>query len=370
MRILVLFGGESVEHEISIITANQVMNALKINYTVIPLYISKENKLYYTEELKELETYKSIEKVLNKRNEVEICKTGKKCYLKRKKLKKNKDFDIAFPIVHGKGMEDSTLLSYLKFKKIPVIADSVSFYALAQNKALTKRVLNDLNINNVKFIELRKNNSLKNVEEMNFPVIVKPNTLGSSIGVKKVDNKESLKEVVEEAFQYDKKIIVEEFLDNSLEYNISVTEKNGKIIVSNIEEVIKENDILSYKQKYEGGDSTKGMVSSKRIFPAKIKKELKKEIEEVAKKIYKHFEAKGVIRIDFLYKEKLYVNEINSIPGSYSFYLWKGKLDFVELLDVVIENSKKDIFNENKLIKNVDKMDIFDKYKNSSYKLK
>ena len=369
MRILVLFGGESVEHEISIITANQVINALKLKYTVIPVYISKKNKLYYTKNLDELESFKNIKEIIKNKNEVEICNRNKKFYLKLKGVKRNKCFDMAFPIVHGKGMEDSTLLSYLKFKKIPVIGDSLSLYAVAQNKALTKRVLNDLKIPNVDFIELSKHEDVSELD-VNYPVIVKPNTLGSSIGVKRVLNKEELPKATEEAFKFDKKIIIEKYIENNREYNISVTEKNNEIIVSDIEEIIKGEEVLDYKQKYENCEKVQGMVSAKRVFPALIDEKLKKQIEDAAKKIYKYFEAKGVIRIDFLYSDKLYVNEINSIPGSYSFYLWKNKFDFLELLDMVINNSKRDIFIDYKLVKSVDKMYIFDKCKNIGHKLK
>lgn len=371
MRILVLFGGESVEHEISIITASQVMKALNVNYTVIPLYISKENKLYYRKEFSDLDSFKNTKKFLNKKNEVKICKQNRKCFLRLNGLRKKIYFDMAFPMVHGKGMEDGTLLSYLRFKNIPVVANSLSFYALAQNKTLTKRVLNDLNIKNSCFVELSSKGDIKQIKNMSFPLIVKPNNLGSSIGVKKVNNDEELHEAVNEAFRYDDKVIVEEFLNNSKEYNISVTKKNNKIVTSQIEEIIKCNDILDYEQKYEGEERSKGMVNVKRIFPAKIGKNIKKQIEETGKCIYKYFEAKGVIRIDFLlYNEELYVNEINSIPGSYSFYLWKGKMDFVELLDCVIDESKRDQIKVGKLIKSIDKMNIFNQYKNSSHKLK
>lgn len=367
MRILVLFGGESVEHEISVISANQVINALKVNYTVIPLYISKDNKLYYMNNLDELEIYKNIDSILKNKNEVKIERKGRKYFIRRKGLKKNKYFDFAFPIVHGKGMEDGTLLSYLKFKKIPVIADSLSFYSLAQNKALTKRVLNSLNIKTSDFFELNKGDECRG---QRFPLIVKPNTLGSSIGIKKVDDQEGLEKAIIEAFKYDKKVIVEEFIENSREYNISVVEKNGEIITSDIEEVVKDSDVLSYSQKYESADKIKGMASSKRVFPARIDEGVRKEIEETGKQIYKCFEAKGVIRIDFLYNGELYVNEINSIPGSYSFYLWKGKMDFVELLDCVIDSGKRDFFKENKLIKKIDKMMIFEKYPSGISKIK
>lgn len=367
MNILVLFGGESVEHEISIITASQVMNALSVNYTVIPLYISKENKFYYSRDFLNLETFKNINKYLNKKYEVKIIKKDKCNYLKLNGLRKSVYFDMAFPVVHGKGMEDGTLLSYLQFKKIPTIANSLSFYALAQNKALTKRVLNDLKIKNTYFIELANKEEIKLLKGMKFPVIVKPNTLGSSIGIKKVNNEDELQRAVDEAFSYDSKVIVEQFLNSSKEYNISVTNKGGKIITSHIEEVVKVDDILDYKQKYEGKEVSKGIANTKRIFPAKIEKDVKKKMEEIAKNIYKRFEAKGVIRIDFLFWEnELYVNEINSIPGSYAFYLWKGKMDFVELLDCVIDNSKRELFIENKLIKYIDKMNIFEQYKGSN----
>jgi len=367
MRILVLFGGESVEHEISVISANQVMNALKVNYTVVPAYISKDNKIYHKESLLDLESYKNISEITKKKNEVRICKKNKKYYLSFKGLKKKKYFDFAFPIVHGKGMEDGTLLAYLKFKKIPVISDSLSFYSLAQNKILTKRVLNDLNIRNSNFIELNKE---EKIDKIKLPVIVKPNNLGSSIGVVKASDNEELEKALDEAFKYDRKVIVEEFLDNCREYNISVVEKNGEILTSQIEEVVKSSDVLDYSQKYEGGNKIEGMVSSKRVFPAKIKDCFKMEIEEYAKKIYKYFDAKGVIRIDFLCNDKVYVNEINSIPGSYSFYLWKGKMDFVELLDTVIETGKRDMFKENKLLKSIDKMSIFENYHSKGNKIK
>ena len=369
MRILVLFGGESVEHEISVITASQVMNALSVNYKVIPVYISKSNKLYYSNDFMQLDTFRSIDKYLKKKNEVKIIRKNKTFYLSLGKFKKKKFFDLAFPIVHGKGVEDSTLLSYLKFKRVPVVADSLSFYALAQNKVLTKRVLNDLNINNVNYCELRINESLDVLKGLKFPLIVKPNTLGSSIGIEKVNNNEELFDAVYNCFKYDKKLLIEEFIEKTHEYNISVVEKDGKIITSNIEEVFKQESFLDYKDKYESSSKSKGMASLSRVCPAEIGEDLKNKIEDIACKIYRYFEAKGVIRIDFLYSDKLYVNEINAIPGSYAFYLWKGKMDFVELLDTVIENSKRDYFNDNKLIKSINKMDIFGKYKNGSSKI-
>lgn len=370
MRIAVFFGGQSVEHEISIITACQVMSALSVNYTVFPIYISKNNKFYYKNTFNDLETFKNINKYLKSSNEVTILKKNKKNCIKTKAFKKNKFFDLAFPIVHGKGMEDGTLLSYLKLLKIPCVSDSAIFYSLAQNKTLTKRILNSLNIANAPFVSLKEYQDISSVEELKYPLIIKPNSLGSSIGIVKANNKQELIEGINEVFKYDRVALIEEFINDSKEYNISVVQKQDEILVSEIEEVVKNSDILSYKQKYEGGQKIKGMASSKRVFPADINSKIKEEIEETAKRIYLNMEAKGVIRIDFLYKDKLYVNEVNAIPGSYSYYLWKDKLDFVELLDLVIEDSKREYYKNNKLIKCIDKMTIFNKYQNSNSKLK
>lgn len=366
MRILVLFGGESVEHEISIITANQVMEALSINHTVIPIYISKNNKLYYDKNLTDLNKYKNLKSIVKRKKEISIIKNKKRSYIKCKNFKKIY-FDYAFPIVHGKGMEDGTLLAYLKFKKIPVVGDNLSFYAVAQSKVLTKRILDGLGIKNSKYIEI-ENKDFANT--LSFPIIVKPNNLGSSIGVSKVNNEKDLNLAVEEALKYDKKVILEEFIENSKEYNISVVEKDGEIITSNIEEIVKAGDVLDYAQKYENGFKIKGMASTKRVYPAIISDEVKSKIESIAKTIYKAFDARGVIRIDFLYHNEVYVNEINSIPGSYSYYLWKGKLDFVELLDTVLDSTKRENFRENKLVKTINKMTIFENYKSTNFKMK
>ena len=218
MRILVLFGGESVEHEISVITAIQVMNALSVKYKVIPVYIDKENELYHSDKFINLESFKNIDKFIKKKNRVEIKRNNKRYYIKGKK---KKYFDMAFCIVHGKGMEDGTLLSYLKFNKIPVISDSPSFYSLAQNKVLSKRILNDLKINNVEFEEIKEYENADKLKHLGFPLIIKPNNLGSSIGISTANNEEELEESLKEAFNYDTKVVVEKFLSNSKEYNIS-----------------------------------------------------------------------------------------------------------------------------------------------------
>ncbi|HHU59679.1 TPA: ATP-grasp domain-containing protein [bacterium] len=359
MKVLVLFGGESVEHEISIISALQVANALKVEHEVIPVYISKTNKMYYDEGLLDLNFYKDLDKNLKNKKQIKINKDENNFYIKKRGLLKKKHyFDIAFPVVHGKGMEDSTIHGYLRFKKIPSVGSSLSFLSACQDKVLTKRILKSEGINTLEYVHISNINEIDNIK-LSYPLIVKPNNLGSSIAISRANNKKELKDAVISALSYDTSVLIEPFLENIRELNISVLRKGDDIEVSYIEEV-GNNDILTFEDKYEGS-SRKGMASLKREVPANVTRVLKNEVEEIAKKTYQILNAKGVIRIDFIVSEKVYVNEVNAIPGSYAFYLWKDKYDFVELTNIVLKEARRETFKEEKLIKTYNKMDIFSK---------
>lgn len=353
MNIVVVFGGKSVEHEISIISAFQVIETLKIKHNVIPVYISKNNEFYYDKKMVDVNYFKSDKVKTKRKNRVEFKKKKEEFYLKgRKKIY----FDLIFPIVHGKGSEDGSVLNYFKFKGFPIVGNNVSFYSLCQNKALTKRVLDGLKINNVEYKFIARGDNYKK-EDFSFPVIVKPNNLGSSLGISIANNFIELERALALIFRIDNEAIVEKYLDKCREFNVSLLNDNGEIIVSDIEEVNK-GQIFTFEEKYLSGNKKKGLASKEREVSKKaIGKEIKKEIEDNSKIIYKELGGSGVIRIDYLYKDELYVNEINSIPGSYAYYLWENKYDFVELLEVVIKEAKRDnyfAFKKNELIeKNV-----------------
>lgn len=344
MNIIVAFGGKSVEHEISIISAMQVIEALETKYHVIPLYISKDNKFYHDKRMKNIDFFKSDKKKFSKRNLVKFKKKKDRFYMCGKR---KIEFDMIFPIVHGKGSEDGSVLNYFKFNGYPIVGNNVSFYSLSQNKGLTKRVLDGLKINNTKYKVITRGEEYDR-EDFNFPCIVKPNNLGSSLGISVVYNFLELEKAISYVFKIDNEVIIEEYLNDSKEYNISVLNNEGKIEVSKIEQVNKEQ-IFTFEEKYLKGNKKKGMANNKRkVINTPLNKEVQKEIESIAKVIYKQLGASGVIRIDFLYKDKLYVNEINSIPGSYAYYLWEGKYDFLELLNIVIKEARRDNFFNNK----------------------
>lgn len=352
MNIVVVFGGKSVEHEISIISAFQVIKTLEIKYNVVPVYISKNNEFYYDKKMKDVSYFNSSNKILAKKKRVKFFNKNDKFYFKGKK---KIYFDMIFPIVHGKGVEDGTILDYFRFQGFPIVGNNTSFYSIAQNKALTKRVLDGLNISNVEY-KLIKRGDDYSYQEFSYPCIVKPNNLGSSLGISIANNNIELEKAISFCLKVDSEVIVEKYLNDCKEYNISLLNNNGKIEVSKAD-VIAKDAMFTFEDKYLAGDKKKGWANKSKSSNKKINKDIEKQMQEIGKIIYKELGASGVIRIDFLYKDKLYVNEINSIPGSYAYYLWDNRYDFLELLDIAISEAKRDNFffyRKNELIdKNV-----------------
>jgi D-alanine-D-alanine ligase len=198
---------------------------------------------------------------------------------------------------------------------------------------------------------------LEKLKKLDFPVIIKPSKLGSSVGISKVKKPEELEAAIEEAIQYDTKIVVEEMVENLTEVNCSVLGNYEYQQTSEIEEVISNDEFLTYRDKYLGnakGGKSKGMASTNRKIPASINDEMRKEVRDLAKQAFKVLNSAGVCRIDFLIdkkKEKVYINEINTIPGSLSFYLWEpiGK-NYTTLLDDLISLAIKDYKRKSKMV--------------------
>ena len=205
-------------------------------------------------------------------------------------------------------------------------------------------------------------NIIEKIKELSFPVIVKPARLGSSVGISTAKDEISLKEAIENAIKYDEKIIVEKLIDNLKELNCSVLGDKNLYKTSLIEEVSAKENILSYEDKYISGGKTKGMASAKRKVPADIPDKITKEIENMSIKACKALNTSGIVRIDYLYDIKndvVYLNEINIIPGSLSFYLWKN-MKYKDLLTNIIElgiekyknKSKKETSFETNVLQN------------------
>lgn len=351
MRVAVFFGGRSVEHEVSVISGIQVCKTLGLEHDVIPVYLTKDNQMYLNKRLLDEDYYCNLE--LNKKCFVNIH-NDEIPYLRYNRFPYKKiPFDIALLCVHGKGVEDGTLSSLFELLNIPYVGPSVLSGAISQNKALCKKILKSHKVNVIDFESIKE---IKQIEKLSFPIIIKANNLGSSIGIKVVNNEDEFNSALEYIFKYDQEVIVENYINNKKEYNIALYKNKDALELSLIEEV-EGGEILSYDDKYIKKES-------KRIIPAEISNSLKKEIEYNAKKIYYALGCNGIVRLDFIFdedKKKIYFNEINSIPGSFAFYLFKGKKTFIELLNELLEQALKEYTNKNSLIRTINNNKIFER---------
>ncbi len=372
IKVGVIFGGETVEHEVSIISALQAIeNMNRDKYEIVPIYIAKDRTWYTGHMLFDIEVYKDFKDLKKYATPCTLVTRGGKFYLERMKgffRKTITDLDIAFPIVHGNNVEDGTLHGYLKTVGIPFVGSGVLGSALGQDKVVMKQVFSSMNLPIVDYVWFYDteytesfNDIEKRIERMGFPVIVKPATLGSSVGISFVKERKDLEKAIEEAIQYDQKIIVEKAVSNLVEVNCSVFGNYSHQETSEIEEVLSTEEFLTYQDKYIGGSkgkASKGMASASRIIPARIDEATEKEVRELACEVFRALNLSGVCRIDFLIDKetkKVYINEPNTIPGSLSFYLWEpaGK-KYRELLDDLLTLAIKDYKEKSKKIYSFD----------------
>lgn len=371
VKVGVIFGGETVEHEISIITAVQAMKYIDPEkYEIVPIYISKDRIWYTGKMLMDIEVYKDFEHLKRYAKKVAFYKKNGTFVLQTVGMFKRvvEELDIMFPIMHGNNTEDGSIQGYLETVGIPYVGSKVLASAIGQDKVIMKQVMSSINLPIVPYtwfydINYYDENEkiLNEIKELGYPVIVKPATLGSSVGITVVKEESKIDQAVREAIKYDVKIIVEKVIENLVEVNCSVLGNYKYQEASVIEEVISTEEFLTYTDKYIGkskGDTTKGMVATNRVIPARIDNKLYKEIQELAKETFKVMNLSGVARIDFLIdnkKKKAYVNEPNTIPGSLSFYLWeKTNKPYNKLLDEMLSIAIKDFKTKSKKIYSFD----------------
>lgn len=371
IKLGVIFGGETVEHEVSIISALQaIQNLDEDKYDVVPIYISKNREWYTGHMLRDIEVFKDFDNLKRYAKKVVLVKKDDRFVLQTTSglfRKEVTDLDIVLPVVHGNNVEDGTLAGYLDTIGIPYASSHVLGAALGQDKVAMKHVMKSEGLPIVDFVWFfdseyleNKDDILKSIKKMGYPVVVKPATLGSSVGITFVKNEKDIESAIDEAISYDTKIVVEKAVENLLEVNASVLGNYEYQRVSPLEEVMGLDEILSYADKYLSnsktkGSGSKGMASASRIIPARISKELTKDIQETSKKVFRLLNFSGVCRIDYLIDtktNKFYVNEPNTIPGSLSFYLWKEDgLKYKDLLDEMINIAIKEYKNKNKKVK-------------------
>lgn len=358
IKLGVIFGGVSVEHEVSIITAVQAMNNIDtVKYEIIPIYITKEGVWYSGAMLKDIKIYNDMDLLKRYAKEVVLYKKDNQFILQSKGFFKKEvtDLDICLPIMHGTNGEDGSLQGYLETVGIPYCESDHYASVVGQDKIFMKQIWKDSGVPVVKFdwfydidYETNPDKIIERLEKLGYPMIVKPARLGSSVGISVAHDNQGLRDAIGDAINYDSKILVEEMVQNLTEVNISVLGNYRKQKLSVIEEVGSDSDFLTYEDKYVGGSkgASKGIVNTKRIIPARISDDLTDKVRDIAKKAFKALGSSGVVRIDFLIDKdnnKVYANEINSIPGSLSFYLWdKTDKEYQDLLDEVLTIAIRD----------------------------
>ncbi len=364
-----MFGGKSVEHEVSVISGIQAYLAMDTEkYDVFPVYLTKKNEMYVGDEIGVIESYKDIDGLLKKSQRVIMVSDGDKVRFAgypAKKFGKNPEFDVdvIFPVVHGTNVEDGALQGYFKTLGIPFVGCDVTASAIGMDKYIMKAVLkeNDVPVLDAKLYTMSDyadvDAMMESIEKnFGYPVIVKPVNLGSSVGISVAKDKVELSASIDDAFRYASKVLVEHAISNLREINCSVLGDENDAIASECEEPMHTKDILSYEDKYVSnakGSGSKGMASVARKIPAELSPEKREEVRALAVKSFRVLGCNGVSRIDFMIDEdtgKLYFNEINTIPGSLAFYLWEPVgIPYKELLDRMIQLALKRVRIEESL---------------------
>lgn len=359
--IVVAFGGMSPEHEVSVLTAMQAIASLKESgYRLQPLYITKSGRWLTGEILLELENYQDLKQLEKDAIECTFSHDdlGKPVLLETQSkgfFSKPKQHPVyaVLPAFHGSEGENGAFQGACDMYNIPFAGSGVFASSLGMDKVKAKELCRAHGIPVVEetsFTEKEWQDQQQEIntriEQLGYPVIIKPVTLGSSIGVARAGDKKSLIEAVETAFRYDNNLMVEKAVTPLMEINCSVLGSAGEIQTSVCERPLGKEETLSFEDKYQSGEgSSKGMASADRVIPADISDELTGRIQSLSKKIFKTFRASGVARLDFLVNtdtQEVYFNEINTIPGSFSFYLWEESgMNMKELMLQLIEIAVK-----------------------------
>ncbi len=379
IRVGVFFGGKSVEHEISVISAMQAIAALDENkYDIIPVYITKSGEFYTGEKAVagNIDSYKDIPALMSKLTRINLVNDGG--IVKMTKYPAPKLFsgdvgilDVALPVVHGTNVEDGNLQGFLHSLGLAYCGCDALSSAVGMDKLAQKAIMK---FNGLPVLDCvcrtaleytsRKEAVISEIEGLGYPVIVKPVNLGSSVGISKAADREALEVALDNAFTYADRVLIEHAVEKLREINCSVLGDTDEARPSVCEEPLGSGDLLSFETKYMPGGSkggtkgapskaSAGMANLARKCPAEIPEELSDKIRAYAVKAFQCLGCSGVSRIDFLWDcadGNVYINEINTIPGSLSFYLWEATgLSFSDMLDEVIKLAFKRQRRQNEL---------------------
>lgn len=359
-RIGVVFGGRSVEHEISVLTAHQLIASIDKNrYEVVPIYINKNGEWLTGSNLLDLDFFKKSQSELSQLCDV-VClnpsmpqdsvliKVNRKNWFQTLFNRQvSIPIDVFFPVIHGTNGEDGTIQGVFEIAKVPYVGCGVLSSAIGMNKIATKALLKQNGLPVIDYIGFNRYDWLTDNEKLideiskkfTYPLFVKPAELGSSIGISRVADETELRNAIDVALSYGSQVLVEVAQTDCVEINCSVIGYN-KYKASACEQPVTISEFLKYEDKYLSGNKTKGMKGASRIIPAPISTELSAEIQDAAINAFKTIGGMGLSRVDFLVNletEKFYINEINTLPGSLAFYLWEASgIKFSGLIDQLI----------------------------------
>ena len=350
----VIFGGRSVEHDVSIVTGHQIMNAFDSDfYEIIPIYITRDGKWFTGDPLRSIDNFKDSEitsydgvksAILSPdvRHHGLIINHLAGRFSKSDVLR----LDVVFPAIHGTHGEDGTLQGLFELADIPYVGYATLGSALTNDKILTKQILKQNGIPVLDSIDFSRAAWLNGADSIlqrlldtfGYPMFVKPATLGSSIGVTRVDDESLLRPAIDIAANFDRRILVEPAVTQGIEINCSVIGYGDNIQTSVLEQPISWSEFLAFEDKYLRGNQ--GMKSADRIIPAPISDELTQRIQDLSIQAFKAVDGRGIVRIDYLVKpdtNEVYLNELNTMPGSLSFYLWRATgISDTQLVDKLV----------------------------------
>ncbi len=361
------FGGRSTEHEVSVVSALQAYeNINKEKYHIVPIYVSKAGEFFTNPKFLHIKNYQDINSLLFSSKQVSFGrKNGQGGLMLQGLFGKFIPLDVAFPLFHGSFGEDGCIQGIFEMYQIPYVGLNVLGSAIAMDKFVAKQIFQTLGIPTAPFTSVLRHywntdskTCLKHIKNLlKFPLFVKPGTAGSSIGVGKANNEDELQFAIEVAFTYSESVIIEEAFEGLIEVNCSAMGYEH-IEASVCEQPIPSKDVLSFTDKYmrgggkNGSKGAGGMETLSRIIPAPISKELTEEIQKTTKIVFSELNGCGVIRVDYFVdpkKNKFWINEVNSPPGSLAYYLWeKSGVNYQELLDKLIEFAQKRAENQSK----------------------
>ena len=357
-NVALIFGGCTPEHEVSIVTAHQVCIALQENYHVIPIYITKNGEWLTGDALRDLSSFTDgnlphpadFDKVsVEFHPNPQFVVTSKHWLGQNLRKRTVLPVDVVFPSIHGMHGEDGTLQGLLELMNLPYVGARVVGSAVGMDKIMMKAILSENGLPILPYLywthhewETRRAELLKKVEtRLPYPLFVKPAMSGSSIGVSRVKNQDELCAAAEVAGHYSRRTLVETAVENPLEINCAVMGTDDPTASVCEQPVTRETEFLSFDDKYihQNGESS-GMAGADRKIPAPISEKLTLHIQNLAIQTFQVLDCAGVARIDFLVdaNENVYVNEINTIPGSYSYYLWTHQgIAFPQLVSELID---------------------------------